>query len=81
MKKPISYEAEELLRLLREQQERNAAQQETILKMAEQMAQLQHRIDKLLALLYGTKSEKQSKPKACSESPITSDPSPSQSKK
>jgi transposase len=63
MKKPISYDPQELLKLLHEQQERNAAQQETILKMAEQMEKMQHRLDKLLHLLYGTKSEKSPKPK------------------
>lgn len=61
MKKPPLNDPEELLRLLQQQQEINVAQQETILKMAEQMEKLQQRLDKLLHLLYGTKSEKISK--------------------
>lgn len=80
MKKPISNDSEELLKLLREQQERNAAQQETILKMAEQMEQLQQRLEKLLHLLYGTKSEKKPKPKP-EASPTSSDAQPSTQKK
>ena len=52
----------ELLQLLHEQQQRNAAQQETILKLAEQIDQMQQRIDKLLQLLYGVKSEKNKLP-------------------
>lgn len=64
MKKPTPYDLEELLKLLHEQQEINASQQQTILKMAEQMEQLQHRLDKLLHLLYGTQSEKKTKLKS-----------------
>jgi transposase len=37
-------------------------QQATIDKLTEQLTQLQHRLDKLLHLLYGTKTEKQKKP-------------------
>lgn len=52
----------ELLQLLLEQQQRNTAQQETILNLAEQIKQMQQRIDKLLQLLYGVKSEKKKLP-------------------
>jgi len=62
----------ELLKLLREQQACNAAQQETIFKMAEQIDKLQHRLGQLLHLLYGTKSEKQK--------PNLVDPNPPQPK-
>lgn len=58
MKKPINIEPEELFNQLIEQQKLNAAQQATILKLSEQLEQLQQRIDKLLQLLYGVKSEK-----------------------
>lgn len=39
-------------------------QQQTIINMTEQIEKLQQRIDKLLHLLYGTKSEKTTKPKS-----------------
>jgi len=51
-----------LLQLLLEQQQRNTAQQETILNLAEQIKQMQQRIDKLLQLLYDVKSEKKKLP-------------------
>ncbi len=70
MMKHMSQEPQALLKLLHEQQERNAAQQETILKMAEQLEKLQHRLDQLLGLLYGVQSEKKLKAKA--ETPTTS---------
>lgn len=57
MKKPI-LDPEALLIQLQEQQKLIGSQQTTILKMSEQLEQLQHRIDKLLQLLYGVKSEK-----------------------
>ena len=62
MKKPFNDERETLLKLLHEQQECNAIQQKTILKMTEQLEHLQQRLDKLLHLLYGTKSEKKPQP-------------------
>lgn len=39
-----------------------AEQQETNNKLINQINKLQHRLDKLLHLLYGTKTEKQKKP-------------------
>lgn len=81
MKKPISSELEELLKLLNEQHLVNAAQQETILKMTEQMEKLQQRIDKLLHLLYGTKSEKKPKAKPEESSAPSDKPSGNPDKK
>jgi hypothetical protein len=83
MKKSIAdqNESKELLKLLQEERERNDALQTTILKMAEQLNQLQHRLDKLLQLLYGTKSEKLPKPSPNQPQPTPSEPSASPQKK
>ncbi len=74
MKKPASLDLQTLLNQLHEQQKLNAelqkisvTQQSTILKMSEQMEQLQQRIDKLLQLLYGVKSEKKKRLEPSSE--------------
>jgi transposase len=63
MEKILNLEHEELLKQVQDFRSCNAAQQATILKLTEQIENLQQRLDKLLRLLYGIKTEKRSKQK------------------
>lgn len=59
----LEQQRQELMALVASLQIQNREQSETITKLTEQIVQLQHKLDKMLNLLYGTKSEKR-KPKA-----------------
>lgn len=60
MKKPLEKDTDPLINYLQKQ---NIEQQQVIKDLTAQIGQLQQRLDKLLQLLYGTKSEKQKKPR------------------
>ena len=64
MNESITHKLDETLKLLHAQQEINAAQQNTILKLTNQLEKLQGIVDKFSQLLFGTKSEKIVKPKS-----------------